>query len=299
MNKPPDGEEQPSLAHGIVGVVGAGQMGRGIAQVALQAGHHVWLLDVDQARAEAGRQGVERDLRRRVQRGKLEAAHTDEWLHRLRVSDDLTMLATASVVIEAASEDVALKSALFARLDRAAERASILASNTSSIAIGRLAAATQRPERVVGIHFMNPAPAMPLVEIICALQTSVATHRRALAWAQQLGKTPITVQDRPGFVVNRLLLPLLNEACFALQEGLASAEDIDAAIHLGLNHPLGPLALADLIGLDTVLAIAELLHCELGEDKYRPAPLLRSYVLAGRLGRKSGRGFYDYEEQKP
>lgn len=278
----------------IVAVIGAGQMGRGIAQVALKAGHSVWLLDASAELADGGRERLRQSFQQLVDRGKVGAESAEEQLDRLRATADYAMLTRASVVIEAATENLEVKTAIFRQADAHALEAKVLASNTSSIAITQLAAVTQRPERVIGIHFMNPAPRMELVEVIRALQTSDETYELGLAWVHKLGKTAVTSKDMPGFVVNRLLVPMLNEACFALQEGLATQQDIDTAIKLGLNHPMGPFELADLIGLDTVLAIAELLHRELGEDKYRPAPLLRSYVAAGRLGRKSGRGFYEY-----
>jgi 3-hydroxybutyryl-CoA dehydrogenase len=281
----------------VFGVIGAGQMGRGIAQVAAQTGVEVRLLDVDEATAENGVERIAKQLARQVDKGKLEPADRDAILKRIRPTGDYGAFADAQIAVEAATEDFELKTKLFRLADAALPEGAILASNTSSISITKLAAVTGRPERVVGMHFMNPVPVMKLVEVIRALQTSDATYEATTALAERMGKTVITSQDRPGFIVNRMLIPFLNEACFALQEGLASPEDIDTGAKLGLNHPLGPLALADLIGLDTCLSIAEVLHRELGEDKYRPAAILRNYVAAGWLGRKTGRGFYDYSEK--
>ena len=280
-----------------IAVVGAGQMGSGIAEVAARAGIDVALADVSLERAEAARSGVLARLERQAQKGKLTAADVLAISQHLQPAAFDAALAGADFVIEAASENPELKLALFARADAAAENALALASNTSSISITRLAAATRRPERVVGMHFMNPVPVMQLVELVRGVQTAPEVLGLTRALAERLGKTVITSLDSPGFLVNRMLLPFLNEACFALQEGLGSSEDIDQGARLGLNHPLGPLELADLIGLDTCLAIAEVLHEELGDDKYRPCPLLRQHVAAGWLGRKSGRGFYVYDAQ--
>jgi 3-hydroxybutyryl-CoA dehydrogenase len=277
-----------------VGVVGAGQMGSGIAQVAAQAGCAVVLVDAMAGAAERGRSRIDAALSKLVEKGKLPAADRAATIGRIAVGSGVGTLADCDIVIEAATEDRALKEQLFAELDRVAKPGAILASNTSSIPIGLLAAKTKRPGQVIGMHFMNPVPVMKLVEVVRALATDEATCAAVVALAERFGKQVVTSQDRPGFIVNRLLIPFINEACFALQEGLGTLEDIDQGIKLGLNHPMGPLELADLIGLDTCLAIAEVLHRELGEDKYRPAPLLRQYVAAGRLGRKSGRGFYPY-----
>ena len=282
-----------------VGVIGAGQMGRGIAQVAAQIGVNVTLLDVDEATAENGVERVAKSLGRLVDKGKLDPDARAAILQRIEPVGDYGALAGAQLVVEAATERLELKERIFRAADEAMSPSAILATNTSSISITRLAAATERPTQVIGMHFMNPVPVMSLVEVIRALQTSDATYEATRALAERMGKTVIVSKDRPGFIVNRMLIPFLNEACFALQEGLGTAEDIDAGAKLGLNHPLGPLALADLIGLDTCLFIAEVLHRELGEDKYRPAAILRNHVAAGWLGRKAGRGFYDYRGEVP
>ncbi len=275
-------------------VVGAGQMGSGIAQVAAQAGVDVVVAD---ATAELARRGVDRlgqSLAKLVEKGKLPAGKRDEILARIRPVATLDDCAGVDLAIEAVVENEAAKKQIFQKLDAILPPQALLASNTSSISITALAAATKRPERFVGMHFMNPPPVMQLVEIIRGLQTSDATYEAVVALAKRFGKTTVTSKDSPGFIVNRILLPLLNEACFALQEGLATPEDIDTGVKLGLNHPMGPLTLADFIGLDTCLFIAEVLHRELGDDKYRPAALLRQYVAAGWYGRKAGRGFYKY-----
>ncbi|MCB9753520.1 MAG: 3-hydroxybutyryl-CoA dehydrogenase [Myxococcales bacterium] len=277
-----------------IGVLGAGQMGGGIAQVAAQTGYQVLLADLDLAHAERGKAGIAKQLGRRVEKGKLEASARDELLGRITPVSSIAGLAPADFAVEAATENIELKKKLFRALDEAMPAGRIIASNTSSISITLLAAVTSRPELVVGMHFMNPVPVMKLVELIRGLATSDATYEVTSALARKLGKTVITSKDCPGFIVNRILIPLINEACFALQEGLGTAEDIDTGAKLGLNHPMGPLQLADLIGLDTCLAIAEVLHRELGDDKYRPANNLRMHVAAGWLGRKTGRGFYDY-----
>ena len=275
-------------------VIGAGQMGRGIAQVAAQAGIQVLLLDVDLARATAGHEKLGKDLSRLVDKEKISAADRDAILSKIAPKPDYTCLSAAEFVIEAATEQLALKTRILQDADAAMARGAILASNTSSLSLTQLAGCTKRPEAVIGMHFMNPVPLMALVEIIRALQTSDATYDVTKTLAERLGKTVISAKDAPGFVVNRMLIPFLNEACFVLQEGLATPEDIDQGARLGLNHPMGPLELADLVGLDTCLYITEVLHRELGDDKYRPSTLLRNYVAAGWHGRKTGRGFYKY-----
>ncbi len=277
-----------------LGVVGAGQMGRGIAQVAAAAGIDVVLIDATPDVAAQGIVQIVHVLDRLVDKGKLERARRDETARRLRAGAGLPDLAEAEIVIEAATEQAETKQRLFEALDRVVREEAVLATNTSSIGITGLGARTRRPDRVIGMHFMNPVPIMKLVEIIRGLATSDETYELVRALAVRLGKETVLSRDVPGFIVNRVLMPLVNEACFALYEGLATAEDIDKAVHLGLNHPMGPLALADLIGLDTTLAILEVLHRELGDDKYRPCPLLRQYVAAGWFGRKTGRGFYRY-----
>lgn len=278
-----------------IAVIGAGQMGSGIAQVAAQAGMSVLLADATPELARRGHDRLGATLGKLVEKGKIRASDREAVLGHIRPVSGLEECAGADIAVEAVVEDEAAKRALLQRLDGLLAPGAILASNTSSISITTLAAATRRPGQVIGMHFFNPVPVMALLEVTRGLQTSDGTYQAAVALGKRLGKTVVTSRDSPGFIVNRILVPLLNEACFALQEGLASAEDIDTAVKLGLNHPMGPLTLADFVGLDTCLAIAEVLHRELGEDKYRPAPLLRQYVAAGWVGRKSGRGFYRYD----
>jgi 3-hydroxybutyryl-CoA dehydrogenase len=272
-------------------VVGAGQMGSGIAQVAAVAGYDVTLVDVEPRQLERARSAIEASLAKLVEKGTVAAGDADAALGRIATAGEPV---PADIAIEAATEDVDLKLRIFADLDRAAGDGAVLASNTSSIPITRLAAATSRPERVVGMHFMNPVPLMPLVELIRGLETSDEAASAVRAAAERMGKTVAESSDYPGFIANRILLPMINEAVYCLMEGVGDRESIDTVMRLGMSHPMGPLQLADLIGLDTCLAIMEVLHDGLGDSKYRPCPLLRSYVEAGRLGRKSGRGFYDY-----
>ena len=272
-------------------VVGAGQMGSGIAQVAAVAGYDVTLVDVAPKQLDRARSSIEGSLAKLVEKGRVEADAAEAALGRIHTAGEP---GPADLAIEAATEDVDLKLRIFADLDRAAGDGAVLASNTSSIPITRLAAVTSRPERVVGMHFMNPVPLMPLVELIRGLETSDEAAGAVRAAAERMGKTVAESRDFPGFIANRILLPMINEAVYCLMEGVGDRESIDTVMKLGMSHPLGPLQLADLIGLDTCLAIMEVLHDGLGDSKYRPCPLLRSYVEAGRLGRKSGRGFYEY-----
>jgi 3-hydroxybutyryl-CoA dehydrogenase len=278
----------------VVGVVGAGQMGGGIAQVAAQAGYRVLLADVNEEVASRGRAAIGKQLARAVSKGRMEQAAADATLDRIVPVGSVSTFAEADFAVEAVSESVALKERIFADIDAVLPEGRILASNTSSISITALAAKTSRPERFIGMHFMNPVPVMKLVEVISGLRTSPATLATTVALAEDMGKTCVKAQDYPGFAVNRILMPMINEAFYALYEGVASAEDIDAAMKLGTNQPMGPLTLADFIGLDTCLAIMEVLHDGLGDGKYRPCPLLRKYVEAGLFGRKVGRGVYDY-----
>ncbi len=278
-----------------LGVIGAGQMGAGIAQVAAMSGLEVILVDATQALADKGKAGIGAQLSKQVEKGKVAAADAQAAEKRISAAASYSALASADIAVEAVTENPEVKKKVFAELDAALPAHALLASNTSSVSITALAAATRRPSQVIGMHFMNPVPVMKLVEIIRGLQTSDATYDATRALAERLGKSTVLAREAPGFIVNRILIPMINEAVFVLENGLASAEDIDTAMKLGTNQPMGPLQLADFIGLDTVLAICEVLHGELGDDKYRPAPLLRRYVAAGWLGKKSGRGFYSYE----
>jgi 3-hydroxybutyryl-CoA dehydrogenase len=278
-----------------IGVLGAGQMGSGIAQVAAQSGYAVKLADATAELATKAKGKLEATLGKLVEKGKLSASDKDAAVARIVPVGSIEDLSDCDLIVEAVTEKVELKLELFRKLDAAAKPGAILASNTSSISITKIAAVTKRPESVIGMHFMNPVPLMKLVEVIRALQTSDATYAATIELSAKMNKTVVTAKDAPGFIVNRILIPLLNEACFALQEGIGTAKDIDEGVKLGLNHPMGPLELADLIGLDTVLAIAEVLHRDLGDDKYRAANVLRKHVEAGWLGRKTGRGFYRYE----
>jgi 3-hydroxybutyryl-CoA dehydrogenase len=280
-----------------LGVVGAGQMGQGIAQVAAQSGLSVTLLDATLPQAEVAVGKIRRTLDRLVEKGKLAGADRDTVLGRIKPAGRYEDLASCQTVIEAAPELEALKFDIFTKLAAHTHPSCILASNTSSISITKIGAASGRPDKTIGMHFMNPVPLMKLVEIVRGLATSEETLLTTLALARRFGKTTIAARDIPGFIVNRMLIPLLNEACYGLYEGLGTAADIDTGVKLGLNHPMGPLELSDLIGLDTCLAIANVLHAELGDDKYRPCPLLRQYVAAGWLGKKTSRGFYQYDAQ--
>ncbi len=275
-----------------VAVIGAGIMGAGIAQTCAVAGLRVTMIDVAQAALERGLLSIDNSLERLVARQKLTAVQKTEALARIQATTDYAALAGAQLVIEAATENLDVKLRILRQLATLVVKDTIIATNTSSISITQLAAVVPVPERVIGMHFFNPVPVMALVELIRGLQTSDETHARALAFAQQIGKTPISVRNSPGFAVNRILCPMINEAIFALQEGLATAEDIDNGMKLGCGHPIGPLALADLVGLDTLLAVLEVLYEGFNDPKYRPAPLLKEMVAAGYLGRKSGRGFY-------
>ncbi|MBK6850432.1 MAG: 3-hydroxybutyryl-CoA dehydrogenase [Burkholderiales bacterium] len=277
-----------------VGVIGAGTMGNGIAQACAVVGVPVVMIDINDAALQRGLATVGGSLDRLVKKDKLSAAARQAALDLISVGTDYALLADCQLVIEAATENEALKFDILKKLDTQLAPEVLLASNTSSISITRLAAVTQRADRFIGMHFFNPVPMMALVEVIRGLQTSDATHKAVVALAERLGKTPVSVKNAPGFVVNRILVPMINEALFVLGEGLSSAEDIDAAMKLGCNHPIGPLALADMIGLDVCLAVMEVYLREYGDSKYRPAPLLREMVAAGRLGRKSGRGVYSY-----
>jgi 3-hydroxybutyryl-CoA dehydrogenase len=279
-----------------VAVVGAGTMGNGIAHVFAAAGADVTLIDVQPDQLARALETIRGNMERQVKKGALTADARDQALRRLRTEVELCGAEKAELVIEAASENPALKFSIFAELDRLAPAGTILASNTSSISITEIAAHTGRPDQVIGMHFMNPVPVMSLVEVIRGIQTSNETVKETVAVVQALGKTPVEVNDSPGFVSNRVLLPMINEAVFCVMEGVATPEAVDQVMKLGMNHPLGPLALADLIGLDVCLSILEVLHRGLGDDKYRPAPLLRKMVAAGQLGRKSGRGFYVYRD---
>jgi 3-hydroxybutyryl-CoA dehydrogenase len=285
------------MAVSTVGVVGAGQMGSGIAQVTAQAGLRVVMNDVSQEMCSHGLDAIGRNLDRMVQRGRFKPEERDRVISRLETTTNLEDLASTDFVIEAVVENEDAKIGLFQKLDQLCPPEVIFASNTSSISITRMGARTSRADRVIGMHFMNPVPAMRLVEIIRGLATSDETYQATRTLAERVGKTTMTAQDFPGFIVNRVLLPMINEAIYTLYEGVGGVTDIDTAMKLGTNQPMGPLELADLIGLDTCLAIMEVMHRVLGDDKYRPCPLLKKYVDAGYLGRKSGRGFYKYDAQ--
>ncbi|CAN5178234.1 3-hydroxyacyl-CoA dehydrogenase NAD-binding domain-containing protein [soil metagenome] len=283
------------MSRGQVAVVGAGTMGNGIAHVFAQHGHRVALIDSDAAALGRGIEAIERNLDRQIRKGGATEADKSAALDLIETAGKLEVAHAADLVVEAIVEDAEIKTDVFRTLDAIVKPDAILASNTSSISITRLAAATSRPDQVIGMHFMNPVPVMKLFEVIRGLETSDATHAAVVGLAESLGKTPVTVADYPGFVSNRVLLPMINEAIYCVMEGVAEPEAIDTVMKLGMGHPMGPLTLADFIGLDVCLAILEVLHDGLGDPKYRPCPLLKQMVAAGRLGRKSGRGFFEYQ----
>ena len=277
-----------------IAVLGAGQMGNGIAHVFAQAGYPVTMIDISGAALAKGKDTISKNLDRQVKKGTLSADDKDKTLGRIATADSFDAIAGATIVIEAVTEQKDLKFKIFSDLDAKASDGAILATNTSSISITEIAAKTKRPDHVIGMHFMNPVPMMQLVEVIRGLATSDEVTKRTMDLAKAVGKTPVEANDYPGFIANRILMPMINEAAFCLMEGVGSAEAIDTVMKLGMNHPMGPLTLADFIGLDTCVAILDVLHAGLGDPKYRACPLLRKYVAAGWVGKKSGRGFYNY-----
>lgn len=277
-----------------IAVIGAGQMGNGIAHVFAQSGFPVNMIDVSASALERGRGTIEKNLDRQMKKGAIDADAREATLGRIMYASSLDAAADATLIVEAATENVDLKYRIFGELDRVAQPDAILATNTSSISITEIGAKTSRPQNVVGMHFMNPVPVMKLVEIIRGLVTSDETTAKVVELTRSLGKTPVEVNDYPGFVANRILMPMINEAVYCVMEGVSTPEAIDTVMQLGMNHPMGPLTLADFIGLDTCVAILEVMHAGLGDPKYRPCPLLKKYVAAGWLGRKSGHGFYTY-----
>lgn len=280
-----------------IAVIGAGQMGSGIAQVHAEAGYKVYLYDISEKQVEKGLESIQKRLERNAAKGRITSEDQEKTMGNLHASYVLSDVSKAELIIEAASEKMEIKKAIFAQLNAEAQATAVLATNTSSLPITEIAAETTRPDRVIGMHFMNPVPVMKLVEVIRGLATSGETTKAVMDVIQTLQKTAVEVQDSPGFAANRILMPMINEAVFTLHEGTADAPGIDNVMKLGMNHPMGPLELADFIGLDTCLYIMEILHEGLGEDKYRPCPLLRKYVKAGWLGKKTGRGFYEYNER--